>query len=85
MTIIRDQGSHAFCVFVLKTEKVKKIESRTLIILGDRDAIKLEHGIEMYQSIKGSEFAIFPNTSHMLFDEQPDLFNNIGITFLIKK
>lgn len=66
-------------------EKVKKIRSRFLIVLGDRDMITIEHGIEMYNSITGSEFLVLPNTSHDVFNEQPELVNKIAIEFLTKK
>ena len=66
-------------------EKVKKIKSRFLIVLGDRDLITIEHGIEMYNSITGGEFLVLPNTSHDVFNEQPELVNKIAIEFLTKK
>lgn len=66
-------------------DKVKKIKARFLIILGDRDIITIAHGTEMYNSISGSEFLVLPNTTHSVFEEQPELFNRIGIAFLAKK
>lgn len=71
-------------VFV-SPEKVNKIKSRTLIVFGDRDAITIDHGIMMHQSIKGSAFAILPNTTHFAFFEQPELLNMLSIKFLTKK
>ncbi len=70
-------------VFV-PSEKVEKIKCRSLIVLGDRDAISLEHGIKMYNSIEGSEFLVLPNTSHMIFYEKPDLMTEIGLEFLLR-
>ena len=69
----------------VSTETAKRIKAKTLIVLGDRDMVTISHGIEMYNSIKGSEFLVVPNTSHFVFDEQPELFNEIAIKFFTKK
>lgn len=55
-----------------------------MIVLGDRDDIILEHGIEMHRLIKGSQFCVLPNTSHRVFHERPDLINEIAIHFFTK-
>jgi len=52
-----------------------------MIVLGDRDAVTLEHGIEMHRLIKGSQFCVLPNTSHAVFRERPELINALAITF----
>ncbi|HTE31635.1 MAG TPA: alpha/beta hydrolase [Chryseolinea sp.] len=52
-----------------------------MIVLGDRDAVTLEHGIEMYKLVKGSQFCVLPNTSHNVFRERPKLINELAITF----
>ena len=70
----------------LTDSEVKNIKARTLIIMGDRDwAIKLEYGLELYRSIKGSEFCVIPNGAHCLCDKKPDLVNRIIIDFLTKE
>jgi pimeloyl-ACP methyl ester carboxylesterase len=70
---------------MIPNNKIRNIKARTLIMLGDRDAITLEHGIEMYRSIAGSEFAVLPNTTHFVFTQRPEWFNQIGIEFLTRK
>jgi pimeloyl-ACP methyl ester carboxylesterase len=57
------------------------IKIPVMIVLGDRDAVTLEHGIEMHRLIKGSQFCILPNTSHAVFDERADLINKIAMDF----
>lgn len=52
-----------------------------MIVLGDRDAVTLEHGIEMHRLIKGSQFCILPNTSHAVFRERPKLISELAINF----
>ena len=70
---------------VISDSQMQKIECRTLIVLGDRDMITLEHGIHMHHSINASEFCVLPNTPHETFSANPDLMNTIVIEFLRRK
>ena len=63
---------------------LSNIKAKVLLVFGDRDVVKLEHGIEMYQKISGSQLCILPNTPHEVFNANPDLISNIGIEFFIK-
>lgn len=58
-----------------------RINIPVMIVLGDRDDIITEHGLEMHRLIKGSEFCVLPKTSHEVFAERPDLINKIVIDF----
>jgi len=60
------------------------IKVPVMIVLGDRDIITLEHGIEMHNLINGSQFCVLPNTSHRVFHERPKLINEIAIDFFQK-
>lgn len=57
------------------------IKVPVMIVLGDKDAVTLEHGIEMHNLIKGSQFCVLPNTTHRVFHEKPELINKIAIDF----
>lgn len=70
---------------MVPAEKIPRIKAKTLIMLGDRDAIPLEHGVAMYRAIKGSEFSVLPNTTHFVFSERPEWFAQIALDFLSKK
>ena len=52
-----------------------------MILIGDRDMISIEHGLEMNKLIKNSQYCVLPNTTHEVFDERPDLINKIAIDF----
>jgi pimeloyl-ACP methyl ester carboxylesterase len=52
-----------------------------MILIGDRDMVSIEHGLEMYRLIKNSQYCVLPNTTHEVFDERPDLINKIAIDF----
>jgi pimeloyl-ACP methyl ester carboxylesterase len=59
----------------------ERIKIPVMIVLGDRDDISIEHGTEMYRSIKGSQFCVLPNTTHEVFTERPGLINQIAFDF----
>ena len=58
-----------------------RINIPVMIVLGDRDDIVIEHGLEMHRLIKDSQFCILPNTSHEVFTERPELINKIAMDF----
>ncbi|HRH51229.1 MAG TPA: alpha/beta hydrolase [Panacibacter sp.] len=60
---------------------LESIEIPVMVVLGDRDIVTLEHGIEMHNLIKGSQFCVLPNTSHRVFHERPALISEIAIDF----
>ena len=63
---------------------LQQINVPVMLVLGDRDAVTTEHGLEMHRLIKGSYFCILPNTSHKVFSEKPKLINEIAIDFFSK-
>jgi pimeloyl-ACP methyl ester carboxylesterase len=67
---------------VISDDHLSKIKSKFLIVYGDRDVTKLEHGLHIYRTIKGSQLAILPNTTHHTFAEKPALISNLMIDFL---
>jgi pimeloyl-ACP methyl ester carboxylesterase len=52
-----------------------------MIVLGDRDDISIEHGLEMHRLIKNSQYCVLPNTTHEVFSERPVLITEIAINF----
>jgi pimeloyl-ACP methyl ester carboxylesterase len=63
---------------------LENIKIPVMIVLGDKDAVTLEHGIEMHNLIKESQFCVLPNTSHRVFYERPKLISEIAIDFFLK-
>lgn len=59
----------------------KRINIPVMIVLGDRDDIIVEHGLEMHRQIKKSQFCVLPNTTHEVFLERPHLINEIALKF----
>jgi len=60
------------------------IKSKTLIMAGDHDEIKLEHTIKIYESIPDAQLAILPNSTHFLPENSTKLFNEIVLDFLMQ-
>ena len=63
---------------------LQQINVPVMLVLGDKDAVTTEHGLEMHRLIKGSYFCILPNTTHKVFSEKPKLMNEIAIDFFSK-
>jgi pimeloyl-ACP methyl ester carboxylesterase len=52
--------------------ELKAIKAQTLIMMGDRDAVRPEHAVEMYRLIPNAQLAIFPGGDHFLLFTGPD-------------
>jgi pimeloyl-ACP methyl ester carboxylesterase len=58
------------------------ITTPTLVMVGDDDAITLEHTVALYRGLPNSELAVVPGTSHLLVMEKPTLCNKLIVDFL---
>jgi proline iminopeptidase len=56
------------------TDKLHTIKVPTLINCGDNDECAPSLSEEMHENIPGSKLVIFPQSGHMTFVDQPDLF-----------
>lgn len=54
---------------------LEKITAPTLILAGDHDLIVDEHTLEIYHHIPNSQLCIFPNATHMVPYDDPELFD----------
>jgi pimeloyl-ACP methyl ester carboxylesterase len=54
----------------------------TLIVVGDHDAVRLEHALDMYQAIPRAQLCVIPGATHGVLLERPDLCNRIVLEFL---
>ncbi len=67
----------------IRREELAKIVAPTLVMAADRDAINLEHTLELFRSIKGAQLSIIPGTTHFLLSEKPDATNRVILEFLL--
>ena len=65
-------------------DELSKIKIPVLIMSGDRDAIKLEHAVEIFNHIENSNLFIMPGATHFGSYEKPDLFNEVLEDFFSK-
>ncbi|NHZ85650.1 MAG: alpha/beta fold hydrolase [Planctomycetia bacterium] len=63
---------------------LSKIKIPVLIIAGDKDVIREEHSVEIYQSIRKAQLCIFPGETHFMPASNPDVFNKIVEEFIVK-
>ena len=54
---------------------LEAITAPTLVLASDHDLIRDEHTLEIYHHIPNSQLCIFPNATHMVLYDEPDLFN----------
>jgi pimeloyl-ACP methyl ester carboxylesterase len=66
----------------LTEDDLHAIMTRTLVMVGDDDEVRLEHAIAMYRALPDAELAVVPGTSHGLLPEKPELCNKLIVDFL---
>ena len=59
-----------------------RIQSPTLVLVGDDDVVALEHTIAIFRGISQAELAIVPGASHALPMEKPEIVNRLVTDFL---
>jgi len=66
----------------LSLDLLGTIHKPVLVISGDRDAIRLEHTLEIYHALPDGELCILPGTDHGTFSGRPEWLNPILSDFL---
>ena len=60
---------------------LQKIKGDVLIMAGDRDAIRVEHTMEIFKNIPGALLCILPGTTHFVYADRPQWFKEILYDF----
>ncbi len=68
--------------FHVPLERLAVIEPPTLVLVGDDDAITLEHTVSLYRAIHDSALAVLPYAAHLVALEQADVVNEMILRFL---
>ena len=63
-------------------QDLSKITAKVLIISGDKDIIREEHTVEIYQHIPHAQLCIVPGETHYIPASNPTLFNEIVGKFI---
>jgi pimeloyl-ACP methyl ester carboxylesterase len=69
----------------LEAADLGAVRSRTLVMVGDDDEVRLEHTVAMYRAIPDAELMVVPGTSHGLLVEKPDLCKDVILQFLLEE
>jgi pimeloyl-ACP methyl ester carboxylesterase len=59
-----------------------KVKAPTLVLASDHDLIRLEHILTIYKSLPNAKLGIFPNKTHMVPYDDPEMFNKTVGQFL---
>jgi pimeloyl-ACP methyl ester carboxylesterase len=68
----------------ITVKDLQKIKCPVLIMSGDRDVIRLEHSIKIFNNIINSNFFVMPGATHFGSYEKPELFDLVLSDFLNK-
>lgn len=60
---------------------LQKIKGDVLIMAGDRDAIRVEHTMEIFKNIPGALLCILPGTTHFVYSDRPQWFKEMMYDF----
>ena len=66
----------------IPTKDLSKIKAKVLVIAGDRDVIRNEHTVEIFENIPKAQLCIMPAETHFAPASNPELFNAIVNKFL---
>ena len=61
---------------------VRSIKAQVLIMQGDHDGVRLEHGVEMFRLIPNAQLAIFPGGDHFILYKSPEKVLELLVPFL---
>lgn len=66
----------------ISLEQLAGVSSPVLVMAGDKDVIRGEHTLLMFQTLPKAHLAIFPGETHFTPDANPALFNSTVENFL---
>ena len=61
----------------IATQDLARVQVPVLVMSGDRDAIRLEHTVEIFHALPQANLLVMPGATHFGAYEKPDLFNSL--------
>ena len=52
-------------------DNIRKVDVPVLLIVGDRDAVKMEHTIDLFNALPKANLCVLPGTTHFVDHERP--------------
>jgi len=68
----------------IELKELRTIKSPVLVLSADRDIIREEHTVSIFQNIPKAHLCIFPGSTHFIGKQNPELFNLTVEQFLTK-
>lgn len=65
----------------ISVESLQHIDVPTLVMAGDKDVIRNDHTMEIFENIPNAHLSIFPGATHFMPMIKPDLYNATVETF----
>ncbi len=66
----------------IATKDLSKIKAKVLVVAGDKDIIKNEHSVEIFENISMAQLCILPGETHFAPASSPEVFNALANKFL---
>lgn len=66
----------------IPAKDLSKIKAKVLVMAGDKDIIRNEHSVEIFENIPKAQLCIMPGETHFAPASSPELFNAIVNKFL---
>jgi pimeloyl-ACP methyl ester carboxylesterase len=63
-------------------DDISRISAPTLVLVGDDDAIRLDHTVALYEALPNGQLCVVPGASHFLPIEQPEETLKVLLRFL---
>ena len=79
---LRELWLHAPTEQDLTPDTLAGIPQPVLVLSGDRDLIRLEHTLAIYQALPNAQLFVLPDTGHGTFATRPELVNPVLVAFL---
>ena len=61
--LIRDLNAMYHQMVYVKQEEIRKIQSPTLVMAGDKDETRLDHFVEIYKLLPNAQWRLFPDAA----------------------
>jgi pimeloyl-ACP methyl ester carboxylesterase len=68
---------------IVSEQQLAGIVAPTLIIAGDRDMVRVDHTVELFEAITDAQLFIVPGVTHFVLEEKPELVHEIILSFLL--
>ncbi|WP_433834637.1 alpha/beta fold hydrolase [Flavobacterium anhuiense] len=66
----------------IPAKDLSKIKAKVLVVGGDKDVIKNEHTVEIFENLSKAQLCILPGETHFAPASSPEVFNAVANKFL---